>query len=123
MKSLVILGLAAPILWTMSAQAAEPRRPAPVTTPIQSPESGAEIVGKLLKPRPSDPDVPLPATGLSDDKDGNSRGTGPQIYGREQPGGAIFGLKFQIPVRGADSGAATRYSPGADSPKSGLESR
>jgi hypothetical protein len=123
MKSLAILGLAAPILWIVTAQAAEPRRPAPVSTLIQSGESGAEIVGKLLKPRPSDPDVPLPAAGLSDDIGGNSAGTRPQIYGREQSGGAIFGLKFPIPVRNGDAGSATRYSSGVEGPKSGLESR
>lgn len=123
MKSLVILGLAAPVLWMVAAQAAEPSRPAPQPTPIQGSKSGAEIVGKLLKPGPSDPDVPLPAAGLSDDSTGNSPGTRPQIYGREQSGGAVLGLKFPIPVRGGDRGSATRYSSDVDGPKSSVESR
>lgn len=127
MKALSFGGLALVMLAAVAAHAAEPVRQGPVPTPTQRSlsdrQSGAEIVGKLLKPGPSDPDVPLPSPGLSDDMAGNRKGTGPQIYGREEPGGAVFGLRFPIPVRPGDAGATTRYSSRVDEPKSRLESR
>lgn len=127
MKAFWIIGSALALLAGLSAQAAEPARKGPAPTPIQSSpseaRSGAEIVGKLLKPGPSDPDIPLPSREPSDGTSGNKKGTGPQIYGREEAGGAVFGLTFPIPVRPGDSRATTRYSSDIDGPQNRLESR
>src|SRR6185503_6036074 len=94
MKSLRIPGLVVLFLWTVAAQAADPARSAPKATPIQPARTGAEIVGNLLTPGPSDPDVPLPSPALKDDVGGGRSPTGPRIYGREETGGAVFGLRF-----------------------------
>jgi hypothetical protein len=105
--------LLAPLLAVaVSAQAAEPKKSSPATTPIQPAQSGAEIVGKLLAPGPSDPDVPLPSRDLSEGSVGGGSLTKPRIYGREETGGAVFGLRFPIPVRSGASKSDTRYSSG-----------
>ena len=77
-----------------------------VAAAVKAPEpSGAELVGKLLREQngPSDPDVPLPQRGLSASPSPASTPlAGPQVYGRREDGGGVFGMKFPIPVsRGA----------------------
>lgn len=65
--------------------------------------TGAELVGKLLSEQnaPSDPDVPLPQYGLSQKSQPASTPlSGPQIYGRREEGGGVFGLKIPIGVHG-----------------------
>jgi len=123
MKSLRIPGLAILFLWTVAAQAADPARSAPKATPIQPTRTGAEIVGNLLTPGPSDPDVPLPSPALKDDVGGGRSPTGPRIYGREETGGAVFGLRFPIPVPGGAAKADTRYSFDPMGREKGLEAR
>ncbi len=55
-------------------------------------------MGKLLAPGPGDPDVPLPNRDLSDSAAGGAAPSGPRIYGREETGGGVLGLRFPIPV-------------------------
>jgi hypothetical protein len=79
---------------------------------MASTPSGAELVGKLLAAQtgPSDPDVPLPQPNLSLREPAATALTGPRIYGRQEDGGAVVGLRIPIP---ADRGAfqhSTRYS-------------
>lgn len=123
MKSLRILGLAFLFLWTVAAQATEPRRPAPAATPIQPVQTGAEIVGNLLTPGPSDPDIPLPSPTLKNDAGGGRSPSGPRIYGREEIGGAVFGLRFPIPVPGGAGKTDTRYSLDPVGREKGFEAR
>ena len=105
MSFIVFRGLAAllaavtlPVL-CQSAFAAEPKRPAASTMVKAVPApTGSELVGKLLSEQsgPSDPDVPMPQRGLTRTQDRPS--AGPQIYGRQEDGGAVLGLKFPIPA-------------------------
>ncbi|HYD04433.1 MAG TPA: hypothetical protein VEC60_01860 [Reyranella sp.] len=59
-------------------------------------------MGKLLKQQsgPSDPDVPLPQPGLNTTAQSPSSAplSGPQVFGRQEEGGGVMGLKFPIRV-------------------------
>lgn len=84
--------------------------------------SGAELVGKLLAEQtgPSDQDVPLPQPNLTLHEPVRPLSS-PRLYGRQEEGGGVLGLRIPIP---ADRGAfksSTRYSgyrPGAETPSS-----
>ncbi len=71
---------------------------APKSSPISPKGSGSAAVGKLLAPGPGDPAVPLPNRDLSDSPSGSAASSGPRIYGREETGGGVLGLRFPIPV-------------------------
>ena len=105
---------------------AQAKTKAPLPTPIvgRAP-SNVEIVNKALNPGASDPNVPLPRAGLPDAAGGEppTPGSGPQIYGRGEEGGAVLGLRMPIPADRNASGATTRYSGGEASPASGDEAR
>ena len=101
-RCLVALLAAATVpLFCVPASAADGKRaPAPAVKPAPEP-TGAELVGKLLSEQdgPSNPDVPLPQYGLSRDAQPASTPlSGPQIYGRREEGGGVFGLKIPIGV-------------------------
>lgn len=86
------------------AQAQKKVPPPSIASPAQAP-TGAEVVGKLLAPRASDPDVPLPLPNLAEKSQAEAPLTGPQLYGRGEQGGGILGLRVPIPVdRGGSSG-------------------
>ena len=80
-----------------SASAADLKRPVAPAVMAPAP-TGSELVGKLLAEQngPSDPDVPMPQRGLTRPQDRPA--VGPQIYGRQEDGGAVLGLKFPIPA-------------------------
>jgi hypothetical protein len=86
-----------------AASAADSKRPAAPAAVKPAPQpTGAELVGKLLSEQngPSDPDVPLPQHGLSQTSQPASAPlSGPQIFGRHEDGGGVFGLKIPIPAR------------------------
>ena len=87
-------------LYTQTAFAADTKRP-PVPAVAKPPvPTGAELVGKLLAEQngPSDPDVPLPQRGLSRAEPASTPLSGPQMFGRREDGGGVFGLKIPIPV-------------------------
>ena len=92
---------------SLSASAADTKRPAASKAAVAPEPSGAELVGKLLRDEngPSDPDVPLPQRDLSASQGPNSTPLpGPQVFGRREDGGGVFGMKFPIPVtRGASN--------------------
>lgn len=71
----------------------------------------AEIVGKLLASRASDPDVPLPHPDLSEKSEAPASLTGPTLYGRQEPGGGVLGFRMPIPAERGGSSGNTRYSP------------
>jgi hypothetical protein len=88
---------------TLAADAKQVPKPAVVKPPVPT---GAELVGKLLAEQsgPSDPDVPMPQRGLSrvPEQPASSPLSGPQVFGRQEEGGGVFGLKIPIPAnRGA----------------------
>lgn len=86
-----------------AASAAEKKKAAPAAA-VKAPEpTGSELVGRLLSEQnaPSDPDVPLPQYGLSrKSQPASAPLSGPQIYGRREEGGGVFGLKIPIGVHG-----------------------
>lgn len=89
-----------PLLCAPASAADGKRVPAPAAKAAPEP-TGSELVGKLLSEQngPSNPDVPLPQYGLSQTSQPNSAPiSGPQIYGRREEGGGVFGLKFPIGV-------------------------
>jgi hypothetical protein len=91
---------ALPILFQPAA-AADKRPGASIALKPAPQPSGAELVGKLLNEAngPSDPDVPLPQRGLSPSQNPASAPlSGPQVFGRQEDNGGVFGLKFPIPV-------------------------
>ncbi|MBN9089047.1 MAG: hypothetical protein J0J01_19235 [Reyranella sp.] len=99
--AVLLAAVALPVL-CQPAFAADTKRPAAPSAAVKAPEpSGAELVGKLLREQngPSDPDVPLPQRGLGTSEAPASPSLpGPQVFGRREEGGGVFGLKFPIPV-------------------------
>ena len=100
-RCLVALLAAATFPVLCHAAIAADKKPAP-SAAVKAPEpTGSEIVGKLLSEQngPSNPDVPLPQAGLSQNAQPASTPlSGPQIYGRHEDGGGVLGLKFPIGV-------------------------
>ncbi len=89
-------------LFCDAAFAGDGKHPATSAAVKPAPEpTGAELVGKMLSEQdgPSNPDIPLPQYGLGQNTQPNSKPlSGPQIYGRREDGGGVFGLKFPIGV-------------------------
>lgn len=82
--------------------------------PAETQPTGAEIVGKLLSPGASDPDVPLPHPDLAERSDTAPEPlSGPTLFGRRESGGGVIGLRMPIPVDRSGASAATRSSSGA----------
>jgi hypothetical protein len=100
----VLLGAATFSVLCHAASAADKKATPPA---VKAPEpTGAELVGKLLSEQegPSNPDVPLPQQGLSQTSQPASVPlSGPQIYGRREEGGGVFGLKIPIRVHGGSN--------------------
>jgi hypothetical protein len=94
------------------------------TPMVERTPSNVEIVNKALNPGASDPNVPLPRADLSDTGREPSRvGSGPQIFGRGEDGGAVLGLRVPIPADRSAAGATARYGVGQASPEPGNEAR
>jgi hypothetical protein len=91
------------------APAAPPKgaKAGPQASPVAPTATGAEIVGKLLSNPPSDPDVPLPQGNLAARPPADGPADHPTLFGRQEDGGGVFGLKIPIP---ADRGASERHT-------------
>ena len=91
------------------AQTTRPKgsKTGPQASPVAPNANGAEIVGKLLSNPPSDPDVPLPQSNLATRPPADGPLDHPTIFGRQEDGGGVFGLKIPIP---ADRGASDRHT-------------
>jgi len=81
---------------------AQAKTKAPVPAPTPATERGpsnVDLVNKALNPGASDPDVPLPHPNLA-----NSSGEQPaaggrtQIFGRQEQGGGVLGLRMPFPA-------------------------
>jgi hypothetical protein len=102
---------------------AKGKGPAP-TPAIDRGPSNVDLVNKALNPGPSNPDVPLPHPDLAKSPSSPSAAmTGPQIYGRQEEGGGVFGLKVPIPADRNGSSAPTRYSSGGSGSNAASETR
>jgi hypothetical protein len=84
---------------------------APQASPVAPPPSGAEIVGKMLNP-PDDPDVPLPRRDLAARPPADAPLERPTVFGRQEEGGGVFGVKIPIPADRDASDRHTRSSSG-----------
>ena len=74
------------------------KTPAPTPATERGP-SNIDLVNKALNPGASDPDVPLPHPDLGKSSgDRSVSSSKPQIYGRQEDGGGVFGLKMPIPA-------------------------
>lgn len=115
---------------TVSSPAARPRpvltaeakKPLPGIKPAEPPATAAEIVGKLLAPGASNPDVPLPHPDLSEKYSDRSEVEGPlkgpTPFGRSETGGGVLGFRMPIPVERSGGGSATTSSSGGLTPES-----
>ena len=73
--------------------------------------SNVELVNKALNPGASDPDVPLPHPGLANSTaDQPASPAGPQIFGRQEQGGGVLGLRMPFPADRGTTGGTTRSS-------------
>lgn len=107
--ALPVVVRAAPERRQLLAQAkTKPPQPTPATVPSPS---TTDVINKLLSPGPSDPSVPLPRADLAGESAEASTLKRPQIFGRQEEGGGVFGLRVPIPADRNASGSATRYSP------------
>ena len=99
-------GLAGAVAPTVAAAQSAPQPTASrAKTPKPSPATGhgptaVEILNKSLNPGgSSDPDVTLPHPDLANlGPSGSTRGSGTQLYGRQEEGGGVLGLRMAIPV-------------------------
>ena len=96
-------------------QFAQAKKPLPGIKPAEQPATAAEIVGRLLAPGASDPDVPLPhpdlAEKFADRAETQGPLKGPTPFGRGETGGGVLGFRVPIPVeRGPTLGATTSGS-------------
>jgi hypothetical protein len=99
------------------AQATPPKgTKAPQASPVAPPATGAEIVGKMLANPPSDPDVPLPRRDLATRPPSDGPLDRPTIFGRQEEGGGVFGVKIPIPADRDASDRHTRSSSGNPAP-------
>jgi hypothetical protein len=101
-------------------------RALPPTPMVERTPTNVEIVNKVLNPGASDPNVPLPRADLSDaagNEPSTASSSGPRIFGREEDGGAVLGLRIPIPADRNASGATARYGMGQASPELGNEAR
>ena len=86
------------------------KTPAPTPTAERAP-SNVELVNKALNPGASDPVVPLPHPGLANSTaDQPASSTRPQIFGRQEQGGGVLGLRMPFPTDRSAAGGTTRYS-------------
>jgi hypothetical protein len=89
---------------------AKGKTPAPTPATERGP-SNVELVNKALNPGASDPDVPLPHPGLANSTaDQPTSPAGPQIFGRQEQGGGVLGLRMPFPADRSATGGTTRYS-------------
>jgi hypothetical protein len=103
--------LQAPTPWVVVQSApSKGAKGAPQTSPMPSNSAGADAVNKLLANPPSDPDVPLPQRDLTTRESGSGASDSPQIYGRREDGGGVFGLKVPIPADRSGGDRHTRSS-------------
>ncbi|CAN5918984.1 hypothetical protein BH11PSE3_BH11PSE3_34020 [soil metagenome] len=93
---------------------AKGRSPLATVTVERSP-SNVDLVNRALNPGASDPNVPLPHPSLAQPASPPAAPAGAQIYGRQEEGGGVLGLRLPIPAERGATGGNTRYSAGAAS--------
>jgi hypothetical protein len=95
---LAVLGTAAVANPGFAQTTKQAKTPAPTPATERGP-SNVDLVNKALNPGASDPDVPLPHPDLANSRGDRSVSSAkPQIYGRQEEGGGVFGLRMPIPA-------------------------
>jgi hypothetical protein len=104
---------------------AQAKGKAPAPSPaIERGPSNVDLVNKALNPGAPDPDVPLPHPDLANQAANQpSQANGPQIFGRQEQGGGVFGLRMPIPADRNGTAGPTRYSPVLSGSQAGSEGR
>ena len=92
------LGMAAVASPGFAQTTKQTKAPAPTPANERGP-SNVDLVNKALNPGASNPDVPLPHPDLANSSVAQSGSpSGPQVYGRQEQGGGVFGLRMPIPA-------------------------
>jgi hypothetical protein len=92
------LGVAAAANPGFAQTTKQPKTPTPTPATERGP-SNVDLVNKALNPGASDPDVPLPHPDLAKSSGSRSASSAkPQIYGRQEEGGGVFGFRMPIPA-------------------------
>jgi hypothetical protein len=92
----------------MQMAQAKTKAPAPTPATERAP-SNVELVNKALNPGASDPDVPLPHPDLANSRaDQPASSAGPQIFGRQEQGGGVFGFRMPFPADRNAAGGTSR---------------
>ena len=103
---------------------AKGKTPAPSPATESRGPSNVDLVNKALNPGAPDPDVPLPHPDLANQAANRPASSAkPQIYGRQEDGGGVFGLRMPIPADRSAAGSPTRYSSGGSASQTVPESR
>jgi hypothetical protein len=93
---------AATVRTVRAVQIAEAKKPFPGIKSPEASATAAEIVGRMLAPGASNPDVPLPHPDLSEKFSERTEVQGPlkgpTLYGRGETGGGVLGFRLPIPV-------------------------
>jgi hypothetical protein len=106
---------ATPFVVAQQMVQAKTKTPQP-TLAIGREPSGADFVNRQLNPGPSDPNVPMPRAGLTEEAAGPDAPKGTQLYGRTGDGGAVFGFKVPFPADQNGSSSNTRSGVGPNGP-------
>jgi hypothetical protein len=96
----------------VQATPAKPAKKTPQASPVAPNSSGADAVNRMLANPESDPDVPLPRRDLATRPPNDGPSDHPTIWGRQEDGGGVFGLKVPIPADRNSSDRHTRSSGG-----------
>jgi hypothetical protein len=89
---------ASPPLIVAQATGSKSAKTTPQASPVAPNATGAEIVGRMLSTRPSDPDVPLPRSDLATRPAGDGARERSTLYGRQDGDGGVLGFKIPIPA-------------------------
>ena len=98
---------------TKETRQAQVKNRTPTPTPaVDQGLSNIDRVNKALNPGPSNPDVPLPHPGLANSSTNGRQETrsGAQIFGRQEEGGGVLGLRMPIPADRSAPGVGTKSS-------------
>ena len=95
---LTALGMAVSATPGFAQTTKQAKGPAPTPAAERGP-SNVDLVNKALNPGAPNPDVPLPHPDLANSSGDRSVSSAkPQIYGRQEEGGGVFGLRMPIPA-------------------------
>lgn len=96
-SSVSLIVLSGPISVQAQVVSRQAEAPRISSGPQGSSQSGAAAVDRLLRPGPSDPEVPLPKANLALPSATLPSSDRPEIFGRREEGGGVLGLRIPFP--------------------------